>query len=94
MSDIDTAIAATKHMLKVLNAIKHDGPHPIRQEIVLGCFEAIITAVGVPNKRVLMFDRVVLANLEDIITTFANLSTEGEWIPASEMVTAGKIDKP
>lgn len=44
--------------------------------IVLGCFKDIIKAVGVPNKKVIMFDRVVLANLEDIITTFANLSTE------------------
>lgn len=84
MSDIDNAIATTEHMLKVLNAIKRDGPHPIRQEIVLGCFKDIIKAVGVPNKKVIMFDRVVLANLEDIITTFANLSAEGEWIPASE----------
>ena len=93
MSDIDNAIATTEHMLKVLN-IKRDGPHPIRQQIVLGCFKPIIKAVGVPSNRVIMFDKVVLANLEDIITTFANLSTEGEWIPASEMVTAGKIDKP
>ena len=86
MSDIDNAIATTEHMLKVLNAIKHNGPHPVRQQIVLGCFKDIIKAVGVPNNRVIMFDKVVLANLEDIITTFANLSTEGEWIPASEMV--------
>jgi hypothetical protein len=84
MSDIDNAIATTEHMLKVLNAIKHDGPHPIRQEIVLGCFKDIIKAVGVPNKRVIMFDRVVLANLEDIITTFANLSTEASGLSQSD----------
>jgi len=94
MSYIDNAIAATEHMLKVLNAIKHDGPHPIRQQIVLGCLEPIIKAVGVPNEKIFMFDEVVLANFEDIITTFANLSTEGAWIPASEMVAAGKIGKP
>jgi hypothetical protein len=84
MSDIDNAIATTEHMLKVLNAIKHDGPHPIRQEIVLGCFKDIIKAVGVPNKKVIMFDRVVLANLEDIITTFANLSTEASGLSQSD----------
>jgi hypothetical protein len=51
MSDIDNAIATTEHMLKVLNAIKHDGPHPIRQQIVLGCFKDIIKAVGVPKSK-------------------------------------------
>jgi hypothetical protein len=84
MSDIDNASATTEHMLKVLNAIKHDGPHPIRQEIVLGCFKDIIKAVGVPNKKVIMFDRVVPANLEDIITTFANLSTEASGLSQSD----------
>jgi hypothetical protein len=93
MSDIDDAIATAEHMLKVLKVIKQEGPHPIRQQIVLGCFKPIIKAVGVPNGRVITFDRVVLANLEDIITTFANLSTK-VGIPASEMVAAGETDEP